>query len=207
MEVRSCSVSTIGRCDCYTTLAYLSNIVPSDGFQAARADATRAVGLDYSLADAHASLAYIHLYYDWDWAGAEREFHRALALNPNDATAHEWYAVFLTAMMRPGEARAQIERAQALDPLSAAIATDAGFELYYTRQYDPAVTQLAGVIERYPHSPLAHLWCGSSSIRGGGTSPTIRGSIRSCSAWECPEVVTDALTRSSPARSRRESPD
>lgn len=149
-----------GLADCYTTLGYLSNIVPGDGFQAARAAANRALALDDSVADAHASLAYVHLYYDWDWAAAEREFRRALVLNPNYATAHEWYAVFLTAMMRHGEARAEIERAQVLDPLSAAIATDAGFELYYTRQYDSAAAQLTRVLHRTPQFPLAHLWLG-----------------------------------------------
>jgi TolB-like protein/DNA-binding winged helix-turn-helix (wHTH) protein len=149
-----------GLADCYTTLGYLSNILPSDGFQAARAAAERALQLDESLAEAHASLAYTHLYYDWDWTGAEREFRRAISLNPDYATGHQWYGVFLTAMMRPGEARTEIEHARTLDPLSAAIATDIGFQLYYTRQYDSAVQHLSAVIDLNPKFPLAHLWLG-----------------------------------------------
>ena len=149
-----------GLADCYTTLGYLTNILPSDGFQAARGYAKRALQIDDSLAEAHASLAYTHFYYDWDWASAEHEFRRAIALNPNYATGHQWYAVFLTAMMRPGEARAEIERARASDPLSAAIATDLGFQLYYTRQYDAAVEHLSATIALNPKFPLTHLWLG-----------------------------------------------
>ena len=149
-----------GLADCYATLGYLSNIAPGDGFPAARAAADRALQLDDTLADAHASLAYVHMYYDWDWAAAEREFRQALSLNPSSATTYQWYAVFLTARMRPGEARDAIERAHSLDPLSPAIATDVGFQLYYTRQYDAAVVQLKGVLAaapgfRWPTSGLA----------------------------------------------------
>jgi len=149
-----------GLADCYATLGYLSNLVPSDGFQAARAAAERALRLDQTSAEAHASLGYVHFYYDWDFDAAERELRRALSLNPSYATGHQWYAVFLTAMSRPGEARAEIERASGLDPLSAAISTDLGFQLYYTREYDRAVHHLNDVIGRYPRFPLAHLWLG-----------------------------------------------
>jgi TolB-like protein/DNA-binding winged helix-turn-helix (wHTH) protein len=149
-----------GLADCYTTQAYLSNITPSDGFQAARLAAERALRLDDSLADAHASLAYVHFYYDWDWSATEREFRQALTLNPNYAVGHQWYAVFLTAMSRPGEARVEVQNARVLDPLSPAIATDLGFQLYYTRQYDDAIEALHDTIGRYPAFPLAHLWLG-----------------------------------------------
>ena len=71
-----------------------------------------------TLAEPHASLAYVKFYFDWDWAGAEREFQRAIELNPNYATAHDWYAYLLTATGRLPEARAEIKRAHELDPLS-----------------------------------------------------------------------------------------
>src|SRR5437899_470506 len=75
-----------GLSDCYTGLGYLSYLAPKDAFHPAKAAATRALELDATLAEPHASLAYARLYYDWDWAEAEREFQRALALNPNYAT-------------------------------------------------------------------------------------------------------------------------
>ncbi len=108
----------------------------------------------------HASLAYARLYYDWDWAEAEREFQRALALNPNYATGHHWYSVYLTATGRPEEALVQIKRAQELDPLSLVINTDIGFEAYYSGHYDEAIQQLRTVLAANPNFPLAHLWLG-----------------------------------------------
>jgi len=149
-----------GLADCYATLGYLSNILPADGFSGARAAAERAIELDGSLAEAHASLAYVHLYYDWDWRAAEREFRTALSFNPNLAIAHQWYAVYLTAMLRPGEARREIELARGLDPLSSAIATDVGFQLYYTRQYDAAARHLRALTDLNPKFALSHLWLG-----------------------------------------------
>ena len=149
-----------GLADCYTGLDYLSYLAPKDAFPPAKAAAARALELDATLAEPHASLAYARLYYDWDWAEAEREFQRALALNPNYATGHHWYSVYLTATGRPQEALVQIKRAQELDPLSLVINTDIGFEAYYSRRYDEAIQQLRTVIAANPNFPLAHLWLG-----------------------------------------------
>ncbi len=85
------------------------------------------MGLDSTLAEPHATLGFVNLYYDWDWEASDREFQRAIALNPSYATAHEWYGFLLTAMGRFDEARAEEQRAQELDPLSIAIAGSAGF--------------------------------------------------------------------------------
>jgi TolB-like protein/DNA-binding winged helix-turn-helix (wHTH) protein/Tfp pilus assembly protein PilF len=149
-----------GLADCYTGLGYGSYLAPKDSFPAAKKAAARAIELDATLAEPHASLAYARLYYDWDWAEAEREFQRALALNANYATAHHWYSVYLTAMGRPQEALVQIKEAQKLDPLSLIINTDIGFESYYSGRYDEAVEQLRPVIAANPNFPLAHLWLG-----------------------------------------------
>jgi TolB-like protein/DNA-binding winged helix-turn-helix (wHTH) protein/lipoprotein NlpI len=149
-----------GLADSLTALGYLSAVAPQDAFPAARAAATRALELDASLAEPHASLAYVRLYYDWDWKGAETEFRTAIAANPNYATAHHWYSVYLTAMGRADEALAEIERARALDPLSLAVSTDVGFEAYYSGRYDRAVRQLQAVLVTSPGFPLAHLWLG-----------------------------------------------
>jgi Tfp pilus assembly protein PilF len=90
----------------------------------------KALELDSTLAEPHASIAYARFYYDWDWPGAEAEFKQAIALNPNYAAAHDWYSYYLTAMRRPDEALAEIRRAQEIDPLSLVISTDIGFQLY-----------------------------------------------------------------------------
>jgi len=149
-----------GLADCYAALGYGSYLAPKDAFPKARAAAEKALEFDPSLAEPHATLGYVRLYYDWKFADAETEFRRALDLNPNYATAHHWYSVYLTAMERPTEARKEIELAQALDPLSVAIATDMGFEQYYSTDYEAATKQLKSIIEMNPKFSLAHLWLG-----------------------------------------------
>jgi tetratricopeptide (TPR) repeat protein len=149
-----------GLADSYTTLGYFSFLSPADCFPQAKAAATRALELDSMLAEPHTSLAYAKLYYDWDWEGAEKEFKQAIALNPNYATAHHWYSVYLTARERHGKALVEIERAKELDPLSLIINTDIGFESYYSGQYDQAIKQLQSALEMNQDFPLAHLWLG-----------------------------------------------
>jgi DNA-binding winged helix-turn-helix (wHTH) protein/Flp pilus assembly protein TadD len=149
-----------GLADSYTTLGYLSHLAPREVFPRANEAATQALRLDATLTEPHTSLAYVRFYHDWDWTAAETEFRRGLTLNPNYATAHQWYAVYLTAMGRFEEARAAIGQAQALDPTSLVINTDLGFVLYYSRQYDAAIQQLQMVTEMNPEFPLAHFWLG-----------------------------------------------
>jgi TolB-like protein/DNA-binding winged helix-turn-helix (wHTH) protein/Flp pilus assembly protein TadD len=117
----------------------------------ARAAALRALELDQNLAEAHASLALIKENYDYDWRGAENEFRRAIELNPQYATAHQWYAEFLSWQGRFDEAFAESERARQLDPLSLIIASDHASILYYSRQYDSAVKQCRSVLEQDPN--------------------------------------------------------
>jgi TolB-like protein/Tfp pilus assembly protein PilF len=116
----------------------------------ARTAALRALELDESLAEAHASLALIKENYDYDWSGAEKEFRRATQLNPQYATAHQWYAEFLSWQGRFGEAFAESERARQLDPLSLIIASDYAAILYHSRQYDAALKQYRSVLELDP---------------------------------------------------------
>lgn len=149
-----------GMADCYTTLGYLSYLDPLDAFPRARDAATKAIELDPGLAEAHASLAYYNLYHAWNWAAAESEFRKAIELNPNYATAHEWYSYYLSAMGRFDEAWKEINRAHELDPLSVVISTDIGFNYFYKRDYDGAITQLRGTLAVSPKFPLAHLWLG-----------------------------------------------
>ncbi|HEY1658958.1 MAG TPA: tetratricopeptide repeat protein, partial [Candidatus Sulfotelmatobacter sp.] len=117
----------------------------------ARAAALRALELDESLAEAHASLALIKENYDYDWAGSEREFRRAIQLNPQYATAHQWYAESLSWQGRFPEAFAESERARELDPLSTVIAIDYATILYYSRQYDRAMKQCFSILQLDPN--------------------------------------------------------
>jgi TolB-like protein/DNA-binding winged helix-turn-helix (wHTH) protein/Tfp pilus assembly protein PilF len=117
----------------------------------ARAAALRALELNESLAEAHASLALIKENYDYDWPGAENEFLRAIQVNPQYATAHQWYAEFLSWQGRFQEAFAESEKARQLDPLSPIIATDHASILYLSRQYESAVKQCGSVLELDPN--------------------------------------------------------
>jgi TolB-like protein/DNA-binding winged helix-turn-helix (wHTH) protein/Flp pilus assembly protein TadD len=156
-----------GLADAYTALGYTSYSAPKDSFPKARELANKALQIDPSLAEARASLAYVKLYYDWDWRGAEEEFQRAVAVNPNYATAHHWYSVLLTAQGRHDDALSEIGRAHELDPLSVPINTDIGFELYYAHRYEEAISQLRSVLQTSPKSPLAHLWLGRAYEQKG----------------------------------------
>lgn len=116
----------------------------------ARAAALRALQIDEGLAEAHTSLALIAENYDYDWQTAEREFRRAIQLDPQYATAHQWYAECLSFQVRYADAMAESERARQLDPLSLIIATDHGAILYFARQYDRAIDQFNAVLAMEP---------------------------------------------------------
>jgi len=149
-----------GLADSYSLLGYGNSLAPREAFPKAKAAALKALEVNPNLADAHASLGYVHMYYDYDYAQAEHEFKKAVELNPNYVVAHWYYSVLLSALLRPAEARAEIERAQQLDPFSTAVATDMGFELYYDRQYDKALKQLQLAIDMNPKAPFPHFWYG-----------------------------------------------
>jgi len=146
--------------DCHTALGYLNTRSPEETFPNARLAAQKALELDNSLAEPHASLAYYYLYYARDWNTSEAEFRKAIELNPNYALAHDWYGVYLTARGRWTEALAQIKKARELDPLSLPISTDEGFSLYYSGDYDAAIKSLQQTLAGDPAFPLAHLWLG-----------------------------------------------
>ncbi|MEJ7654852.1 MAG: tetratricopeptide repeat protein [Chloroflexia bacterium] len=144
---RNYALAYAGLADCYALLSWYNSPPPPDAFPKAKEAAMRAIQLDEGLAEAHASLAFVLLYYERDWAGAEREFRRAIELNPSYATAHHWYAFNLAAMGRHNEALAEIKRAQELDPNSLIIGTAVANVLYYARQYDQTIAQCLRTLE------------------------------------------------------------
>jgi len=149
-----------GLADSYATLGYLSDIAPRDAFPLAKQYALKALELDPSLAEAHASLAYEKFYFEWDWPGADAEFKRAVVLNPRYPITHQWYSVYLLAMGRSDEGFQEIRAAQEYDPLSLAINTDVGFHYYYTGQYEEAIKQLQAVLDMNGNFALARIWLG-----------------------------------------------
>ena len=149
-----------GLSDSYAALGYLSYVAPGDAFPTARQHATRALELDATLAEPHASLGLVKLYFDWDWLGADAEFQRAIVLDPDYAPTREWYSIYLLVAGRATEAFREIQLARQRDPLSLSINSDIGFHHYYTGRYDEAVKQLKFVLEMNPNFPPAHLWLG-----------------------------------------------
>jgi TolB-like protein len=147
-----------GLADCYSALGYISYAPPSQVIPKAEAAAVRAMELDSTISEPHTSLGYIKFYYYWDWAGAEKEFLKAIELDPRYPSAYDTYCYYLTAMERFPEARVAMDKAVQLDPLSAQISTDKGFCLYYARDYEQAYQSLKTTVALYPGYPIAHVW-------------------------------------------------
>jgi len=145
-----------GLADSYALLSAFGEGPPKDWMPQAKAAALKALTLDDKLAEAHASLAQIMAYYDWDFVGAEREFRQAIDLNPNYATAHQWLAEESSALGRHDEALAEVRRAVELDPLSLIINRVYGDMLLYARRYDEAIAQYRKTIEMDPNFPTTH---------------------------------------------------
>jgi len=139
----------------YTLIGTYSGTPSAESASQARTTALRALQLDDNLPEAHAALALIVQNHDYDWQTAEKEFKRAIELNPNYATGHHWYAEHLAWRGRFDEALRESERARQLDPLSLIIATDNGAILYYSRQYDRAIAQFTAVRALDPGFPRA----------------------------------------------------
>ena len=140
---------------------------PQEGFPRARQAAERALELDEHLAEAHTSLAYATLHFYWDWPAAEREFLRALSLNANYATAHQWYGGYLAAFGRFDESLAEIDRAHRIDPVSLMINADMGWLSFFARRHDRAIEQLRKTIEMDPNFALAYWLLGLNKEQKG----------------------------------------
>ncbi|HEX8494584.1 MAG TPA: winged helix-turn-helix domain-containing protein [Pyrinomonadaceae bacterium] len=151
-----------GLADAHSVIGFyqFGKLPPAESFQKAKRAALKALELDESLAEAHASLALSINDVDQDEAAAEREFKRAIELNPNYATAHHWYSDFLAATGRPAEAMAEINRALRLDPLSLVINATLGERFYQARQYDEAIAHLRKTLEMDTNFGPAHYLLG-----------------------------------------------
>jgi TolB-like protein/DNA-binding winged helix-turn-helix (wHTH) protein/lipoprotein NlpI len=158
-----------GLADCYDLLgSTIIGAIPStDAAPKAKAAALKALAIDPSLVDAEITLASIKLNYDWDWQGAESGFKHTIELNPDQATAHQRYSLYLTAMGRSQESLTEIKRAHDLDPLSLSINFSLAWRLYLARQYDQAIQQSRSTIDLDPNFVLAHLVLGQTYEQKG----------------------------------------
>ena len=143
-----------GLANCYV-LHHGNPQPPREKMPKARAAAMRALELDETLSEAHTSLARVLAVYDWDWPRAEKEFKRAIELNPRDALAHQWYGGYFELMGRRDEALAERKKALELDPLSLASNSELGLTYYFARDYDKAIEQFRMTLELDPNFPLA----------------------------------------------------
>jgi serine/threonine-protein kinase len=146
-----------GLADCYTLLSWFA-VPPREFVPKARMSITNALKIDERLAEAHASLGFLTLWYDWDFFKAEREFLRAVELNPNYPTAYQWYSFCLMGFDRFDEAGESLRRALDLDPLSLIIITDIGEQSYRSRRYDEALAQFQKALEMDSDFELARYW-------------------------------------------------
>jgi eukaryotic-like serine/threonine-protein kinase len=135
-----------------------SGVVPAqEALPRLKAAVSKAIALDDTLAEVHEVAANTSFLYEWDWTAAEREFRRAIQLNPNYADAHLFYADFLATMKRVEEAKAEMGRALELDPLSSFFQCFLGWHAVYFRQHDDAIAQLRRVLKAEPSFSSAHL--------------------------------------------------
>jgi len=156
-----------GLADAYARLSGYNAISPNEGFPKARTAASKALELDDQLAEAHSTLGVVKWFYDWDWSGAEKEFKRAIEINPNNADAHQTYGYYLSAMQRFDEALAEMSRARELDPLSIEKILATGDVLYQQRRLDQATEQYQKALEMDPNSGIAHWAIGNVYLQKG----------------------------------------
>jgi DNA-binding winged helix-turn-helix (wHTH) protein/TolB-like protein/Tfp pilus assembly protein PilF len=147
-----------GQADSYSLLGSIGidGMRPDKAMPLAKAAAEKALKMDPDLAEAHVSLAYVKLSYEWDLGGAQEEFARAIALDPASAKAHHWYSHYFMAANDLNKATEQMQQAIGLEPLSPIINVGIGWCYYYTRQYEKAIEQYRSVVEMDPNLPVPH---------------------------------------------------
>jgi len=158
-----------GQADSYSLLGSIGidGMRPDKAMPLAKAAAEKALQMDPNLAEAHVSLAYVKLSYDWDLSGAQKEFARAIALDPASAKAHHWYSHYYMGANDLNKATEQMQLAMQLEPLSPIINLGMGWCYYYSRQYDKAIEQYRSVVEMDPSLPMAHQTLGMAYQQKG----------------------------------------
>lgn len=163
-----------GLSDSHLLLSTSNVLLPNECLLSAKEAALKALEIDGTLAEAHCSLATAHILYDWDLPAAEREYRRALELNPNYVTAHHWYAKYLAKMGRYLEAMSEIRRAHELDPLSLLIITEMGRLSFFARQYEQAIEHCLEALDMDQNLNPAHAVLGLAYVETGLYDEAIR---------------------------------
>lgn len=161
------ALAYVGLADSYNMLGNWGALPPGEAYPKAKAKVTKALEIDDTIGEAHAALALATHLYDWDWSGAEREFQRAIELDPNYGPAHQWYSVHLSSLGRFDEALAEAKRAQELEPLSLIIDSHVGWVLYLARRYDQAIEHLRKTLELDPYFVAAHIYLARAYLQKG----------------------------------------
>ncbi len=188
-----------GLADCYNLLGGLGYVPPRESYPRGKAAATKALELDEKLAEPHASLGWAKLAYDWDWSGAHREIERALELNPNYATAHQWYGWYYFAMGRPDDSVREIKRALELDPLSLIFNQNLGWALINQGQYDRAIEQERKTLDMDPNFGPAHVSLARAYLQKARYADAITEAQKASDAgvtWLRPWVLARAYLKS-----------
>jgi serine/threonine-protein kinase len=168
-----------GVAESYNALGGFNVRPPKEVYPKAKSAAVNALKLDDALAQAHTALATIKLAYDWDWSGAEREFNRAIELNPSDSEAHYQYGYYLAFVGQFDEALREIRRAQELDPVSLVKITGVAQVLFLARRYDEAMAECRKALEMDPNLGFAHWLLGLAYTQKGMYEPAILALQRS----------------------------
>jgi serine/threonine protein kinase/tetratricopeptide (TPR) repeat protein len=189
-----------GLADSYALLCDIGAVRPADEMPKAKAAAQKAVDADAGLAEAYTSRAFVRLAYDWDWLGAQSDFQQALKLNPKYPTAHQWYASYLMQMGKFELAKAEIEEAHKLDPLSPIISANAGLYSYYEHNYDDAIAKYKLTLQSDPDFWVARHYLALAYVQKGMHAEAIaelRKLIKAPESGPVPESVIEAESEAS----------
>jgi TolB-like protein/Flp pilus assembly protein TadD len=154
------ALAYVGLADCFIVYSDYEVEAPRESGPKAIAAAEKALAIDGNLAEAHASLAFARMQYEWNWAAAETGFGKAIELDPNYATAHHWHSIYLESVGQTDEAVAAAKRAQQLDPVSIIITAQLGQALYFARRYDEAIQEIRKALDMDPNFARGHLFLG-----------------------------------------------
>ena len=189
-----------GLADSYALLCDIGVERPVDEMPKAKAAAQKAVDADPALAEAYTSRAFVRLSYDWDWLGAQNDFQQALKLNPKYPTAHQWYASYLMQMGKFSLAKAEIEEAQKLDPLSPIISANNGLYSYYQHNYDDAIAKYKVMLRSDPDFWVARHYLALAYVQKGMHPEAIvelRKLIKAPESGPIPDKVVEAESEAS----------
>jgi serine/threonine protein kinase/tetratricopeptide (TPR) repeat protein len=184
-----------GLADSYALLCDIGVVRPVDEMPKAKAAAQKAVDADPTLAEAYTSRAFVRLAYDWDWLGAQNDFQQALKLNPKYPTAHQWYASYLMQMGKFSLAKAEIEEAHNLDPLSPIISANSGLYSYYEHNYDDAIAKYKVTLQSDPDFWVARHYLALAYVQKGMNQEAIaelRRLIKAPATGPIPDQVVEA---------------